>query len=473
MNINEARKKIIEVKEEGSSRLDLSPRIIDEKLSSEDLANLIDEIKELSNLIRLDLSGNQLTDITPLSQLTSLTELNIYDNQISDLNPLSTLNGLTVLVLNLNQISDLDPLSQLTNLTKLYLYNNQISDLEPLSQLRNLIQLDLDLNEISDLDPISQLTNLTHLDLSNNQISNLSPISQLPNLTELNLSGNFSLNVPLEILEDSGNPKKIINYYLKITGDKTRPLNEAKIVVVGEADFGKTLLIHRLIHDEYVETKSTQGIKIERWENVRVNNEDVRLNVWDFGGQEIMHSTHQFFFTRRTIYVLVIDARQNEDKNRTEEWLKRIESFGGDSPIIIVGSHIDQNQRDSSQPGQGYFDINRRELQEKYVNIKEFYGVCNDVRVKGYDDLFNKFRDELIDAIGKLKGIHEPFPVDWYSVKDQLESMKEQKISFISDHDYLESCFDNEIRDEISQDTIREFLNEVGTIIYFKDLPGK
>ena len=58
------------------------------------------------------------------------------------------------------------------------------------------------------------------------------------------------------------------------------------------------------------------------------------LNIWDFGGQEIMHSTHQFFFTKRTVYILVVNARQNENKDKTEKWLKRIESFGGDSPVI-------------------------------------------------------------------------------------------------------------------------------------------
>lgn len=38
--------------------------------------------------------------------------------------------------------------------------------------------------------------------------------------------------------------------------------------------------------------------------------EDVRLHVWDFGGQEIMHATHQFFLTERSLYLLVLSGRQ-------------------------------------------------------------------------------------------------------------------------------------------------------------------
>jgi hypothetical protein len=32
--------------------------------------------------------------------------------------------------------------------------------------------------------------------------------------------------------------------------------------------------------------------------------------IWDFGGQEIQHSTHQFFLTTRSLYLLVVDARK-------------------------------------------------------------------------------------------------------------------------------------------------------------------
>ena len=67
-----------------------------------------------------------------------------------------------------------------------------------------------------------------------------------------------------------------------------------------------------------------------------------------------MHATHQFFLSKRSLYVLVLDARKDE---KAEYWLKHIRSFGGDSPTLIVLNKIDENPS---------FELNRKFLQEKY-----------------------------------------------------------------------------------------------------------
>ena len=148
---------------------------------------------ELGKLTRLVLTGNNISDLTPLAQLTQLTELYLSDNNISDLTPLAQLTQLTKLYLSDNNISDLTPLAQLTQLTKLYLSDNNISDLTPLAQLTQLTELGLGGrygNNISDLTPLAQLTLLTELDLQKNNISNVTPLTQLTLLTELDLSHN-------------------------------------------------------------------------------------------------------------------------------------------------------------------------------------------------------------------------------------------------------------------------------------------
>ena len=93
-----------------------------------------------------------------------------------------------------------------------------------------------------------------------------------------------------------------------------------------------------------------------------MDEQDIRLNIWDFGGQEIMHATHQFFLTKRSLYVLVLDSRLEEEENRLEYWLKIIQSFGEDPPIIIVGNKVDQQA----------LDLDRNGLQTKYPTICAF-----------------------------------------------------------------------------------------------------
>ena len=123
--------------------------------------------------------------------------------------------------------------------------------------------------------------------------------------------------------------------------------NEAKVLVVGEGSVGKTSLVQRLIWNKFNTSESaTEGIAVNKWnidgkwviENSRLtaNNQQlkIQLNIWDFGGQEIMHATHQFFLTKRSLYLLVLDARLTQEENRVEYWLKIIQSFGGDSPVL-------------------------------------------------------------------------------------------------------------------------------------------
>ena len=152
------------------------------------------------------------------------------------------------------------------------------------------------------------MSRLRRLDLDNNQLTALpKPLRQLTVLEELYLRGNGALGLPTEVLgppwtdvvrgrAKAAKPADILDYYFR-TRIAKRPLNEAKLILVGRGGVGKTSLVNWLLRDRFdpVEAK-TEGIAISEWA-LRLGGEDVRLNLWDFGGQEIMHATHQFFLT--------------------------------------------------------------------------------------------------------------------------------------------------------------------------------
>ena len=143
-------------------------------------------------------------------------------------------------------------------------------------------------------------------------------------------------------------------------------LNEAKMLVVGDGKVGKSSVVEQLIYGTFSPQKQTTlGVEINDEMQVvrgqvKGEGEPVKLNIWDFGGQEIQHSTHQFFLTTRSLYLLVVDARKGDQLINIEYWLKLIESFGADSPIIIVINQIDQLK------GQRPLNVDRKALQEKY-----------------------------------------------------------------------------------------------------------
>ena len=72
---------------------------------------------------------------------------------------------------------------------------------------------------------------------------------------------------------------------------------------------------------------------------------EVKLNVWDFGGQEMLRGTHRFFLTERSLYLLLLDDRRPDDRTY-EGLLKAIRNCGGDSPILVAINKSDEGKQD-------------------------------------------------------------------------------------------------------------------------------
>lgn len=165
-------------------------------LTTDDLASLtrldaeeqniksLDGLEYATALDTLNLLGNEIEDIRPLSDLTNLTFLRLGDNQVEDVSPLSSLTNLKWLSLSGNQVADVSPLSSLTKLQKLNLLGNEIEDITPLSSLTKLRWLNLGNNKVADVSALDGLTNLEWLGLLDNPISQREVNEQVPTLIE-------------------------------------------------------------------------------------------------------------------------------------------------------------------------------------------------------------------------------------------------------------------------------------------------
>ena len=96
------------------------------------------DLSLVSNLLQLELSGNQLT-YAHTADLKKLTQLNLSRNLLSSINFFhkSVLQGLD---LSNNQFSDID-LTDLKDVIKLNLHKNQLSSIRGLEKLKNLFFL--------------------------------------------------------------------------------------------------------------------------------------------------------------------------------------------------------------------------------------------------------------------------------------------------------------------------------------------
>jgi internalin A len=268
-------------------------------LRSNQLSQVPAEIVQLTTLQQLDLSSNQLSQVpAEIVQLTNLQQLSLSSNQLSQVPAeIVQLTTLQQLSLSSNQLSQVPAeIGQLTTLQQLSLSSNQLSQLPAeIGQLTTLQQLSLSSNQLSQLPAeIGQLTKLTQLDLYCNKFSDLPVVlKQLP-LRSIDLSGN-PLPIPPEIIgtpnrfQDATKLEAIFDFY-ESTDENSLPLYEAKFLIVGEGGAGKTSLAKKIQNPDYKldpDEDSTHGIDVIQWRFPLNDEQEFRVNLWDFGGQEI------------------------------------------------------------------------------------------------------------------------------------------------------------------------------------------
>ncbi len=412
----------------------------------------------LTGLEELQLWSNPLETVPlEIARLQRLTLLNLGGSEMTEIPAgLWRLSGLERLLIDFTRISTLPPeIRQLRNLVYLELHNNRLDALPPeIGELQYLLALILHHNAITHLPPaIGRLKRLQHLDLHANQLVSLPPeMDQLTRLQTLGLADN-PLAVPPEILAKSENPTAVLTYYLKHLDGHKRPLNEAKMVLVGQGGVGKTSVVKRLVTGDFDRQEpATHGIAIQPWD-IRVNDTEIRLNVWDFGGQEIMHATHQFFLTKRTLYLLVVDSRLNEEENRLEYWLKVIQSFGGDSPIIVVGNKTDLYA----------LDLDHRGLQLKYPQVRGIVSISC-LTGEGLD----KLKARIAREVTRMPHVRDALLDTWFRVRREIETLKKDYVPYET---YLEICQAHGVTDERSQRTLIGFLHDLGVVLNFQGDP--
>ncbi|MEH2179068.1 COR domain-containing protein [Nostoc sp.] len=424
-------------------------------MTNEELLQIIEQAAR-DKVTKLDLSGKGLTTL-PLEivKLTNLQTLNLYNNQLSSLPAeIGQLTNLQTLNLVGNQLSSLPPeFGQLTNLQTLYLNSNQLSSLPPeFGQLTNLQFLYLGSNQLSSLPlEFGQLTKLQTLYLYNNQLSSLPPeFGQLIKLQILNLSSNPLESPPPEIITKGF--KAILDFCRQQLEQETDRLYEAKLIIVGEGGAGKTTLAKKIQDNQYTlqqDENTTEGIDVIQWKFLLDNNREFQVNIWDFGGQEIYHATHQFFLTKRSLYALVADTRK-EDTD-FYYWLNVVELLSGNSPLLIVKNEKQERKR----------EINEPELRREFINFKETL-TTNLATDRGLPEILNKIKHYITN----LPHVGIELPKTWVKVREALEGNSREYISL---EEYLNICEQHGFIKQEDKLQFSGYLHDLGVCLHFQD----
>ncbi|MCK6691573.1 MAG: TIR domain-containing protein [Thermoanaerobaculia bacterium] len=305
------------------------------------------------------------------------------------------------------------------------------------------------------------MSRLKWLDLSGNRLREFTPPAvNAGTLEHIWLYGNKSLNAPPPEIVQKGN-EAVLNYFREQEKSGAVYVREVKLLILGEGGAGKTTLARKLLKGREaampLETDSTHGIEINALPFQDKSGNTYTAHLWDFGGQEIYHATHQFFLTKRSVYILVTDARKEDtDFNY---WLQIVELLSDYSPVIIV-----QNRK-----GGRMRDINLSGLQGRFRNIKGLYSI--DLKLGTPEDSreLERLREALELEIRHLPHLNESIPARWADIRKALEQLKKQK-PFISDREYLEIAQKHDL-DEGRAQFLGQFLHDLGVFLYFQDDP--
>ena len=507
-----AEKKIKEALKSGATELDLSNSQYKDPKPPQ-LTELPDSLWKLTQLTDLNLSHNQLTTLPDslLAQLTQLTVLNLASNQLTALpDSLGQLTQLKSLDLSINQLTTLpDSLGQLTQLQSLALSSNQLTALpewlEQLTDLKEIIWIGLEVlpvqicrlqklellvlgggtyqhrkgtitmwlpsnnkyafrqlpNEIGDL------TSLKALLLGSCQITDLPPsLAQLEHLTTLSLDNN-PLNPALQSAYKQGLPA--VKAYLRSLEQNAEPLYEAKLVLVGEGNVGKTTLLKALkgkagaAPQEHEPT--THGVEIDihglRLPHPAQNGVEIQLNAWDFGGQDVYRVTHQFFFSHRSLYLLVWEPRRGVQQGQVEDWLNMIRlRVGDDARVIIVSTHCKTGQRIAR--------IDKPVLIQQYGDmIVGFHEVDSLVPDKKTGEMVGiaKLKKIIAQEAAKLEQMGMGFNRDWKAARDELLQLPEPRIAYSV---FREVCARYGLS-EIDTSTLARLMHDLGYIVHYSE----
>jgi len=467
----------------------------------------------LTRLTRLDLGANQIRSSGLVARGTPIFPLQLNTNEIGDegASALAALTQLTSLDLSANAIGDAGAraLGHLAGLVALDLSTNRIGDdgARALGQLGKLTSLDLSDNAIGDdgACALAALTRLTVLDLSDNAIGDagaraltrltgLSSLSLRGNrlgsegvravleawcdapraasLRTLDLRGNGGLESLLPELLQSRDAQSIFAAYRRYREARQhgalRPLDEAKLVIVGNEAVGKTSLVRYLVRGEPrdPDERKTRGaaihdkIEVSRWS---VHQSQVRLNLWDFGGQEIMRGTHRFFLTARSLYLLVLEDRREDDRS-IYEWLETIVQRAGDSPVIVV-----VNKTDGELP---QLQLDEAALRRSYPAIVGFARTsCNAgaAAARTIAELRALIATTLSES-PRLKHVRDPIPDTWLRVKDAIAAIAGAR-SVLPVRDFERLCEDPALRpaeritDPDEQRALLALLHDLGVVM--------
>lgn len=126
-------------------------------------------VRTFLNVLKRRIYGNLNVDF-PIYLLEELEEIEMADYELEDLDGISACRYARAVDLSNNNLTDISELGELHQVERLYLSNNQIGLIDALYSLIVLQVLDISYNDVEDISSLFELAHLSYLNVMGNRI---------------------------------------------------------------------------------------------------------------------------------------------------------------------------------------------------------------------------------------------------------------------------------------------------------------
>ena len=115
-----------------------------------------------------------------------------------------------------------------------------------------------------------------------------------------------------------------------------------KVIIIGDQGVGKSCLSIKVSRNYFEDFYSpTVGFEFVSF-NVRVEDKNIKLQIWDTCGQEVYRSLISSFYRSASLAIIVYSIDSEDSFNNLEKWLNDIKTQSNpDIKIFLIGNKAD------------------------------------------------------------------------------------------------------------------------------------
>jgi internalin A len=351
------------------------------------------------------------------------------------------------------------------NLQTLFLYGNGIEEIRFEGKFPHLELIDLSRNALVNLElPFDDFPALKYLYLHQNNLVDLSELAGFfgKGDFDFNIEKNDTLTAPPK--EIVGPDKaKTIEWFKQAVKYTTEKAYEAKILIVGEPNAGKSTLMELLFDRNYLvpqpEQPSTLGIEVKpnrEFVNPVKDLPKIKANIWDFGGQDIQYMLHQYFLTDDSVYILITDGRSG--KTRYGYWFHIINLLGKKSPVLVL---LNRNKKcDTIIP----FD--ERTYKEIFPELNIVN--CGEIDFANLNKSWDAFEEKIAMHLSTLPVVGQSIIKPWKKIREEIDNLRTRK--YIPLNEFETICDKCGLKESADIEYLLEYFHKIGIALNFSDI---